>query len=1082
MPFLHSSAVSPKVETSSDAVPSHALTPFPDNHSCTSLASVSGLGSPGLAHHANPFTPPPGTPTISPSNPFFTRLQCNPFFVDLLGDHALKSTPPAPCVSSSPLWPPTVSSTWSDPSPAQDCLEAEPGHDVGVAREKSQLGVLGTRARASPNPFFMSSVPKNPSEWDESFEAFAASRLGLRNGPAQPAHTMTLPLEPTIGQTLEGSRMIDKMGAEISPKILRRPTKIPVFQGHQSQRFDWTQDPGINTDLLPPQIDVMSWECSKEEVGGHAPIQSLEDKTGISLFSEWDPEKPLDYSVSSPQFVNMSSLIPKSTSAGQPITSPFSKDFGETSGSDVGQGGVKTLAEQEDCRGPEGVGGENNFTWNDPPVFGEEAMYKTVSSPDEVASEASKIFTYEPEVSLVGTNPFFTIMPLYKSSETLLEGLESTTTDPLKPMYDAATEQTSTNTNFDLPDVTTHAAHENLHETYAPIFDSASSVLPNTDTTSSLSVMIANNTEINNNSTNEMEFEEEQSRATTKAQDTISQKLSMVLLADTTFDSTLEAGTITLHAPGCDSDFITLATDSEDAHQENCEENPDLNVEHSSSTSAEVNGSNLSEYLEAREPGPAVSPVPDALNFVTAIEEPDPGNSWGSLDALSAETGIKHLPLKSNACETAALPEEGGFATSLFGPADSSTATHKSVQLEEPHSDSNESLLPPPKPLRLFQDSVLNEQHMKEYHYPRLEDEAKCNNSSTPKDSSSDLFQTPNVSSGHALQLTSPSPFPSDYSAPKVGWENTGAKGQNKTFTVMEDELSSQKEVPQSFSVFDLEKNSDQSWLTSKSYFKAKELDTSHFAVWSADEENAIETKSTSLDKAILMEDSTEREPAQVLDVGTQPNISTGSCSPSPKLNEGLGESYLDQLKGTKQQSFEPTWKSLPFLSELCSNISQDFVRNLAPEDLHNQQTLRKNPLDPVPFPQQQPSKPFSGSDIISFPKGIGSAVKPKEELHAEAATTLSSHPTIVVNPKSSLFLHDCNPQASSTPSLLAETNAQVDLFPSPILPLLPSRPTTGTTSIAPPSKPPAKIDTPFMLLPQDTQSADGLPSRQQSR
>ncbi|XP_061102143.1 uncharacterized protein rab11fip5a isoform X2 [Conger conger] len=1074
---------------------------------------------------------------------------------------------------SSPIWPPTVSSSWSDPSPAQDCLEAEPGLAVGVARERSQLGVLGTGARVSPNPFFTSTVSENPSEWDESFEAFAASRLGSQNGSAPPAHTMILPLELTKEQLSEGS---DKIGTEmVTPTLLRRPTKIPVFQGHQSQRFDWTQEPGLNTDLFPPQIDVMSWEHSKEELSGHAPIHSQEDKTGISLFSEWDPEKPLDYSVSSPQFVNMSSLIPQSTSAGQPITSPFSKDYGETLGSDVGRDGVGIPAEQENgspasallFRSPEGVRGENDVTWNAPPVFGEEAMYKTTSSPEEVASEVSEILTYEPEVSLVETNPFFTTVPLHKFSEILLEGPESTTTDTLKPMHDAATEQMSTNTNVDLPEVTTHAAHENLHESDAHIFDFTSSLLPNTDAASSLSVTIADNTEINNNSTNELAtshspfvpevimsemnsekpdslfskeleysspadvadlpikadgplsvsnegflfqsdmsikaaellpvesipmalveapagspvqvdredelekdgpdreetcaeeaIEKEQSHASTKAQETISQKLDMVLLADTTSDSTLEAGTITLDTQGSDSDLITLGTDSESAHQDNCEENADLNVKDSNSPSAEINRCTLSDYLEAREPDPPVSPVPEALNFVTATEDPDPGNGWESHDALSAKTGIKHLQLKDDACETSLL-EEGGFAPSLFVTADSLTAAHESVQLEEPHSNSNESLLPPPKPPRLFQDSVLNEEHMNEYPHPGDEAELHLG---TPKDSPSDLLQTPEVNSGPELQLTSPSPFHSDYSlfstAPKVEWEK-----QNRTFTFMEDELSSRKVPQSSFSAFDLEENSDQSWVTSKSFFK--ELDTTHFAVWSADEENAILTDSTFLDKAILMEDSTQKEPLP--DTGTQPTTSTGSCSPSQKLNEELGESFLDLLKGTKQQtwteSVEPTWQSLPSLSELCSMVSQDSVRDLAPEDL------------------LQPSKPFSGFDIVSLPKGIESAIEPKEELPAGVASTLRSHPSIGVNPKSSLFLHDCNPQASSTPSLLAETNAQVAFFPSPILPLLPSRPTTGTTSIAPPSKPPAMIDTPFMLLPQETQSADGLPSGQQS-
>ncbi|XP_035273721.1 uncharacterized protein rab11fip5a isoform X2 [Anguilla anguilla] len=1121
---------------------------------------------------------------------------------------------------SSPLWPPTVSSSWSDPSPAQDCPEAEPGPAVGVARERSHLGALGTRARASPNPFVTSPVSENLSEWDESFEAFAAGRLGSQKGLAPPTHVTTLPPEPAVDESSERMKMNEKsMGAEEgSPSLLRRPTKIPVLQGHQSQRFDWTQGLAVKKDLFPPpQIEALSWERSKEVLDGCAPIPFREEKTGIGLFSGWDPDKPLDCSVSSPQFVSVGSLIPDSGSAGQPIVSPCGKDRGEAmeNAADEVEQEEGARASASAFRTSEGVGKENDVVGNAPPAFGKEEMHKIASLP-QVASEESKVSTYEPDVSLVGkgTNPFFTTIPSHKLSETLLEGQESSTTDALKPAYEASLEQPSTNTKvLDLPQVTTHAAHENLHDSYAHIFDFANSVLPNTDTSSSLSVMIANNTEINNNSTNEMAtspspfipegimnemnskkpvslfskvlespspadlvdlpikdgnslsdsndgtlhesvsdvsinaagflpeepvsmarvevpagspvqvdkedklllekdepekqrtcaeeaLEKEQPASTsTKAQETISQKLDNVPLADTKSDNTLEQRTIALDAPCSDSDLIALGRDPEGAYQEKREgKNANLNVKDSSSTSAEINGSTLSDYLEARDPGPPVSPISDALNFVTAIEASDPGSSWESHDALSSETGIERLPLKNIAGETVAPSVEGGITPS-FCTADSSTSAPEIFPLEKLRGDRDVSR-PPPKPPRLFQDSVLNEQHMNEYPQPGLGDEAETKRPGTPKDSSTDLFQTLAVGLGPELQQTCPSPLSSERSGfsatTKDGWDKTGAECQNTTFTIMKDELSSGKEVPQfGFSAFDLEEKSDQSWLTSKSYFKVKELDTTHFAVWSADEENAIPTDSTSLDKAILMENSTEGDSTQVLDVGTQPDTSPGTCSPIWKVNEGLGESFLDHVKGTMQQtwteSVEPTWQSLPSLSGLCSTVSQDLIVDLPPEDLHKprdeeekQQALRGDPLDSVLFPQLQPSNPFSESDIISLPKGIGSAINPKEELPAEAAPTLNLHPPVGVNPKSSLFLHDCNPQASSTPSLLAETNAQVAFFPSPILPHLPARSTTGAaqaSSIAPPSKPPAMIDTPFTVLPQETQTAGSLPSSQLS-
>ncbi|KAJ8336249.1 hypothetical protein SKAU_G00395920 [Synaphobranchus kaupii] len=1086
---------------------------------------------------------------------------------------------------SSPLWPLTVSSSWSDPSPAQDSLGEERGYDVAMARERSHLGVLGTSARGSPNPFVTSPVSENLSEWDESFEAFAASRLGSWKGPPPPARiTTALSLQTGTGQILEGMKMQEKSMAveNASPTLLRRPTKIPVLHGRQNHRYDWTQEPGLKKDLfLPPKTDVAS-----------------------------------------PQFVSMCSLIPKSASAGQPIASPYSKDFGETSG----RGGARSPAGQED--GPrasatvlhtaEGVGRETDFAGNVPSVCGKEAMPKTASLP-EVDSEALKISTYEPDVSLVGTNQSFATIPSHKFSEAHLEGLEGTTTDALKPMYEAAAQQTSTNTKkiVDLPQVTARAPHEDLYETYAHLVDVTNSVLPNTDTASSLSVTISNNTEINNNSTNELAtgpspfvpevimnkmnakkheglssevlenslpagvmdlpikagspspvsnegallecvpdveaaeilpgesismalvevpagspvqvdtedklvseedgperqrtcaeeaLEKEQSHTSTEVQEPISQKLSLVPLADVTSNTTLEESTVTLDAQCNDSDFIALVTHPENANQENCEEEKaNLDVKESSSTSAEMNGSTLSDYLEAREPAPPTSPFPDALDFVTAIEDSDLANSWESCDALSAATRIERLPLKSAAGKMAALPEERGFPCCSFLTADSSTAALESVLLERPHSDCDVSQ-PPPKPPRLFQESVLNEQRVDEYPQLRLGDEAENKHpSGTPKDSPTGLFQTQEVSSGSEPHQTCPSPLPSECSgfsiATEDGWEKTGAKCSNTTYSIPEDELSSGKEILQrGFSAtdkfgLDLEENSDQSWLTSKSYFQVKELDTSHFAVWSADEENAIQTDSTHLNKALLMESSAEREAAQVRNVPTQPNTSTGSCSPTQSfitsgirrnLYEESGGSYLDHLKGAKQQwaeSVEPTWQSLPSISGLCSTVSQDLVTDLMPEDLQKphgeeekQQTLREVPLDPVLLPQLQPSNPFFGSDIGFLPKGIGAAVNREEEL---------SHPPVSVNPKSSLFLHDCNPQASSTPSLLAETNAQLAFFPSPIPPHLPARPTTGTaqasSSTAPPSKSPPMIDTPFTVLPQETRTAASLPSSQQS-
>ncbi|KAJ8389540.1 hypothetical protein AAFF_G00119300 [Aldrovandia affinis] len=175
----------------------------------------------------------------------------------------------------------------------------------------------------------------------------------------------------------------------------------------------------------------------------------------------------------------------------------------------------------------------------------------------------------------------------------------------------------------------------------------------------------------------------------------------------------------------------------------------------------------------------------------------------------------------------------------------------------------------------------------------------------------------------------------------------------------------------------------------------------------------------------------------------------------------------------------------------LSSTISQDLIMDLMPADFCRPQDKkecleapRQGPLNPEPFLQLHPHNLFSEFNIDTPPEGITAAIIP-EGLHANAVPSPRSHPPIGGDPTSSLFLHDCNPQASSTPFLLAETNAQFAHFPSPIPAHMLMRPTTETTqasSTIPPSKAQPMIGTTFAGLPQETQPAAGLlPSHQSS-
>ncbi|KAI3351130.1 hypothetical protein L3Q82_005690 [Scortum barcoo] len=115
--------VSPKVESSSDVPPPlPPRSPVPPQCSSPS-ASLSGHVSPDDCNHTNPFTPSPSPSTpISPSNPFPSHMQHNPFFEELIAEESQRSPLFAPCSSSgsSPFHYTTLPSPHCTPSP-QPC-------------------------------------------------------------------------------------------------------------------------------------------------------------------------------------------------------------------------------------------------------------------------------------------------------------------------------------------------------------------------------------------------------------------------------------------------------------------------------------------------------------------------------------------------------------------------------------------------------------------------------------------------------------------------------------------------------------------------------------------------------------------------------------------------------------------------------------------------------------------------------------------------------------------------------------------------------------------------------------------------
>ncbi|XP_056625159.1 uncharacterized protein LOC130437696 [Triplophysa dalaica] len=179
--------VSPKVESSSDTNPSPPLSKPPSQPPCTlPIACTTGSMSTPSGDHSNPFTcSSPTPPSISPSNPFLTRLQQNPFFEDLIAEEALKS--PDYC---SPNSHPAL------PSPLRNKMPAiKRERPRGMARQRSLPTIMSETPDTSGN----SNANLNYSQseragQDDDFEAFATSRLKSPTGtPTRPPSASCVP-------------------------------------------------------------------------------------------------------------------------------------------------------------------------------------------------------------------------------------------------------------------------------------------------------------------------------------------------------------------------------------------------------------------------------------------------------------------------------------------------------------------------------------------------------------------------------------------------------------------------------------------------------------------------------------------------------------------------------------------------------------------------------------------------------------------------------------------------------------------------------------------------------------------------
>lgn len=205
-------------------------------------------------HHTNPFCQSHITPPIiSPCNPFFSLLQQNPFFKDMLTTQDLNSPlPPLPCLSSSR--PPTAQFFTQASNPNPTLTRDNPAtHDAIIGtREKSDVTSKAEERHQLPapaveekcckklsNPFLLAGEPEPDSDWDESFEAFAAGRLQSPEDMStdckiQQSTSSDRPLEP---RNNEGALLLitdADRSTNLNDTIHPQPFAEFVFEAHKA--------------------------------------------------------------------------------------------------------------------------------------------------------------------------------------------------------------------------------------------------------------------------------------------------------------------------------------------------------------------------------------------------------------------------------------------------------------------------------------------------------------------------------------------------------------------------------------------------------------------------------------------------------------------------------------------------------------------------------------------------------------------------------------------------------------------------------------------------------------------------------
>lgn len=333
MPSLHRLEVPPKVESSPETSASHPpCYPTLPPRSLPLVSATSHMPSSPVGTHTNPFSHTSLPPTsISPTNPFLTRLQRNPFFEELIAEEALKSPPSISGYHNSPFnnypafpvrsgFPRTIRD--GTPNTISSIKRERPR---SVAKQRSLPALMpGTPETDTVNSTnaMQASCPLSESrgEWDE-FEALATSRLKSPVGTPTRPSSATIPPSPPSTYPVEYCSRTSKMGIIIDERVskdcslptlaFRKPVRTPVpFQERCSDTWlDRAQELAVQKEAcLLFQTDLASLRHRERLREANTKVSHLGKDLHCATLEQDVSVYPLSHTVQMPRDENLNIL------------------------------------------------------------------------------------------------------------------------------------------------------------------------------------------------------------------------------------------------------------------------------------------------------------------------------------------------------------------------------------------------------------------------------------------------------------------------------------------------------------------------------------------------------------------------------------------------------------------------------------------------------------------------------------------------------------------------------------------------------------------------------------------------------